>query len=140
MLVFRERGKPEYLPGEKPLGARERTVNKLNSHLASLQDSKPGQINGRRVLSSLRHPAVWGPCMLTSELTMNMLIYNVKRTRLLASHPPLSFIHSFIHSFTGNKQNWDRALRRREDVTSYKLNKLYTRFFKISLGAILNFQ
>ena len=34
MLVFEERGKPEY-PGEKPLGARERTNNKLNPHMAS---------------------------------------------------------------------------------------------------------
>jgi len=29
MLVFEERGKPEY-PEKKPLGARERTNNKLN--------------------------------------------------------------------------------------------------------------
>ena len=30
-LVFEERGKPEY-PKKKPLGARERTNNKLNPH------------------------------------------------------------------------------------------------------------
>ena len=32
MLVFEERGKPEY-PEEKPLAARERTKNKLNPHM-----------------------------------------------------------------------------------------------------------
>jgi len=32
MLVFEEREKPG-VPGEKPLGARKRTNNKLNPHL-----------------------------------------------------------------------------------------------------------
>ena len=32
VLVFEERGKPEY-QGEKPLGAKERTNNKLNPHI-----------------------------------------------------------------------------------------------------------
>ena len=34
MLVFEERGKPEYLE-KKPLRARERTNNKLNPHMVS---------------------------------------------------------------------------------------------------------
>ena len=38
MLVFEERGKPE----EKPLGARERTNNKLNPHMASTPGFEPG--------------------------------------------------------------------------------------------------
>ena len=41
MLVFEERGKPEY-PEEKPLGARERTNNKLNPHIASTPGYEPG--------------------------------------------------------------------------------------------------
>ena len=32
VLVFEDRGKPEF-PGEKPLGAKERTNNKLNPHI-----------------------------------------------------------------------------------------------------------
>ena len=35
ILVFEERGKLEYA-GEKSLGARERTNNKLNPHKASM--------------------------------------------------------------------------------------------------------
>ena len=34
MLVFEERGKPDPVPGEKPLGAEKRTNNKLNPHMA----------------------------------------------------------------------------------------------------------
>ena len=41
MLVFEERGKPEY-PEEKPLAARERTNNKLNPHMASDLGTEPG--------------------------------------------------------------------------------------------------
>ena len=39
MLVFEERGKPEYIyPEKKPLGAKERTNKKLNPHMVL----KPG--------------------------------------------------------------------------------------------------
>ena len=38
------------VPEENPLGAKERTNNKLN----------PGQIGGQRVLSLLRHPCILG--------------------------------------------------------------------------------
>ena len=41
MLVFRERGKPEY-PEKNPLGATERTNNKLNPHMASTPEFEPG--------------------------------------------------------------------------------------------------
>ena len=41
MLVFEKREKPEY-PEKKPLGARERTNNKLNRHMASTPGFEPG--------------------------------------------------------------------------------------------------
>ena len=41
MLVFEERGKTG-VPGEKPLGAKERTNNKLNPHMASTPGFEPG--------------------------------------------------------------------------------------------------
>ena len=45
------------VPGEKPLGARERTNNKLNHIWRRRRDLNPaGHIGGRRVLSPLRHP------------------------------------------------------------------------------------
>jgi len=40
MLVFKERGKTR-VPGEKPLGAKERTNNKLNLHVAPTPGFKP---------------------------------------------------------------------------------------------------
>ena len=45
------------VPGEKPLGAKERIDNKLNRHIwRRRRDLNPGHIAGRRVLSLLRHP------------------------------------------------------------------------------------
>ena len=48
------------VPGEKPLGAKERTNNKLNPHMASIwrgrRDLNPGHIGGRREFPPLRHP------------------------------------------------------------------------------------
>ena len=41
MLVFEERGKPEY-PEKKPLGARTRTNNKLNPHMTPRPGIEPG--------------------------------------------------------------------------------------------------
>ena len=54
VLVNMKRGKPEY-PKKKTLGTKERTNNKLNPHMVSTQDSYPGHIGGRQVLSPLRH-------------------------------------------------------------------------------------
>jgi len=45
MLVFEERGKPEY--GEKPLGARTRTNNKLNPHMTPSATVDTGNIGER---------------------------------------------------------------------------------------------
>ena len=50
VLVFEERGKPEY--PEKNLRLRRRTNNKVNR----VQELNPGHIGGRRVLSPLCHP------------------------------------------------------------------------------------
>ena len=35
------------VPGEKPLGARTRTNNKLNPHMTPSPESNPGSIGGR---------------------------------------------------------------------------------------------
>ena len=40
VLVFEDRGKPE-CPTEKPLRARERTINKLNPHMVSTPGFEP---------------------------------------------------------------------------------------------------
>ena len=57
MLVFEGRGKPEKT-GEKSLGAKKRTNNKLNPHMVS----RPGfgHVTGRRALSPLRYPLLHG--------------------------------------------------------------------------------
>ena len=41
VLVFKEKGKPEYQE-KKPLGARKRTNNKLNPHMASTPGFETG--------------------------------------------------------------------------------------------------
>jgi len=41
MQIFEERGKPEYVPGEKPLRAEKRTI-KLNPHLTPSLEIEPG--------------------------------------------------------------------------------------------------
>ena len=44
------------VPGEKPLGTRERTNSKLKPHMASMLRLNLGHTGGRRVLSPLHHP------------------------------------------------------------------------------------
>ena len=41
VLVFEERGKPECTAKKKTLGAKERTNNKLNPHMASMLGFEP---------------------------------------------------------------------------------------------------
>ena len=41
-MVFKERGKAEYPRKKTSLGARERTNNKLNAHMASTPEFEPG--------------------------------------------------------------------------------------------------
>ena len=53
---FWEKGKTG-VPREKPLGARERTNNKLNPHKDSTQEFEPRPHWWRRVLLTLRHLA-----------------------------------------------------------------------------------
>ena len=62
MLVFEERGKPEY--PEKSLSVQGKKTNKLNPHM-TLNESNPGHIGGRLVLSPLYHP---GPHSLNTHL------------------------------------------------------------------------
>ena len=54
MLIFEERGKPEY--PEKNLSVQERKPAANSTHIAQVRKSKPSHIGGRRVLSPLRHP------------------------------------------------------------------------------------
>ena len=86
------------LPGEKPLGARERTNNKLNPgrrrrdfNPDHIGPGGPGHIGGRRVLSPLRHPLL--PCKervkdkrsngkyFTSHSSMNTSLFATWPTR-----------------------------------------------------------
>ena len=55
VLVFKERGKPEY--PEKNLSEQGREPTTNSTHIwRRRQDSNPGHIGGRRALSPLRHP------------------------------------------------------------------------------------
>ena len=64
MLFFEERGKPEY--PEKNLSEQRREPTTNSTHIwRRRQDSNPGHIGGRRVLSPLHHPC--SPPMLNSN-------------------------------------------------------------------------
>ena len=55
MVVFAERGKPEY--PEKNLSEQRREPTTNSTHIwRRVWESNPGHIGGRRVLSPLRHP------------------------------------------------------------------------------------
>ena len=54
------------VPGEKPLGAKERTNNKLNIWLRR-RDLNPGHIGGRRELSPLRQPLQFELCQINNK-------------------------------------------------------------------------
>ena len=55
MLVFEERGKPEY--PEKNLSEQRREPTTNSAHIwRRVRELNPGHIGGRRVLSPLRHP------------------------------------------------------------------------------------
>ena len=55
VLVFEERGKPEY--PEKNLSEQGREPTTNSTHIWRRRwDLKPGHIGGRQVLSPLRHP------------------------------------------------------------------------------------
>ena len=56
MLVFEERGKPEYPEKNLSEQRREPTTNSLPHMASTPEDLNPGHVGGRRALSPLRHP------------------------------------------------------------------------------------
>ena len=77
MLVFAERGKPEY--PEKNLSEQRREPTTNSTHIwRRVRESNPGHIGGRRVLSPLRHPC---------SPTFNILLPNSKVHWTLQAHP-----------------------------------------------------
>ena len=70
MLVFTERGKPEY--PEKNLSEQRREPTTNSTHIwRRVQESNPGHIGGRRVLSSL-HPAPLKQAKYNFDVCRNM--------------------------------------------------------------------
>ena len=71
MLVFEERGKPEYL--EKNLSERRREPTTNSTHVwRQHRDLKPGHIGGRQVLSPLCHP-----CSLLDRKTCFLYVFQI---------------------------------------------------------------
>ena len=60
VLVFKEKRKPEYQEKNLSEQGREPTTNSIHIWRRR-QDSKPGHIGGRRVLSPQRHPLLPSP-------------------------------------------------------------------------------
>ena len=70
MLVFEERGKPEYT--EKNLSEQGRKPTTNSTHMwRPVWESNPGHIGGRRALSPLRHPC--SPPFLTAPFLCDSL-------------------------------------------------------------------
>ena len=75
MLVFEERGKPEY--PEKNLSEQRREPKTTSTHIwHRRRDLNPGHIGGRRELSPLRHPLL----PFTAHETVILQSRQVKRT------------------------------------------------------------
>ena len=75
MLVFEERGKPEYPKKNLSEQRREPTTN--STHIwRRRRDLNPGHIGGRRELSPLRHPLL----SFTAHETVILQSRQVKRT------------------------------------------------------------
>ena len=71
-FLGRNEQRPEYPEKNLSPGAREKTSNKLNPHMAS----NPGHMGGSRVLSPLRHP--WSPAPVVGRILSN---FGVKKRR-----------------------------------------------------------
>ena len=68
------------VPGEKPVGSRERTNNKLNPHVASMPGVEPSHIGGRRALSPLCHPLLPKyPISHANHAIINCLYYYLQK-------------------------------------------------------------
>ena len=144
MLVFLGKGKTG-VPGEKPLGAKTRTNNKLNQHMTpSPGIEPPGHIGGRRVLSPLHHP-----CSPRKEKAANPDEGKAKAAKqIIAPLPKIrlkmalvcansSRLHRIICDRTGKGQEEDQALPILIDmfaVTSVYLEMAYG----LDTGSFLN--
>ena len=78
VLFFEERGKPEY-PGEKPLGAREKTNTGLSKVASCQQKSPPTWL----VLASYSKISLDWPLTWTTQLSTSKLSDNPATTKLI---------------------------------------------------------
>ena len=106
VLVFKERGKPEY--PEKNLWEQGREPTTNSTHIwRRRQDSNPGHIGGRRVLSPLRYPCSSltllfkcikgnGPDDISSLFEPRILRYNVTNREHNLTQP--SYNNRYYHN------------------------------------------
>ena len=72
MLVFEERGKPEY--PERNLSEQRREPTTNSTHIwRRRRDLNPGHIGGRRALTPLRHPLVYQNCVKVITFYFSMV-------------------------------------------------------------------
>jgi len=77
VLVFEERGKPEY--PEKNLSEQRREPTTNSTHIwLRRRDSNPGHIGERRVLSPLRHPCSPVRGSKRRQETVSLIKYSFK--------------------------------------------------------------
>ena len=92
MLVFEERGKPEY--PEKNLSEQRREPTTNSTHIRRRRrDLNPGHIGGRRALSPLRHPSC-SPGPWTNSTRARASGIGESNTRIAAGRgKPFKYIH-----------------------------------------------
>ena len=141
MLVFEERGKPEY--PEKNLSEQWREPTTNSTHVwCRRRDLNPGHIGGRRVLSPLRHPllplgVIW--CTESDTFNFRIKLKDKPCTRrgilstISSIYDPLGFIApvvlvgKYILQDTCHTNSWDEPV---DDVPRSRWEKWRMKVWK----------
>ena len=117
VLVFKERGKPEY--PEKTLSEQGREPTTNSTHIwRRRQDSNLGHIGGRRALSPLRHPL---PC---KKIVLGASGLQVKSSNRSGTLPPESkglqcLVNRYYPLIAYSSGNASRKCLRRQQVNPH---------------------
>ena len=99
MLVFEERGKPDY--PEKSLSSKTRTKNKLNLHLTPSPRIEPGSHSWEANAQPLRHPCDVKRLTFQKEALLTLTKLSVRKSTVLSPFTPArkqAFLTSSLNS------------------------------------------
>ena len=116
MLVFEERGKPEY--PEKNLSEQSREPTNSTHIWCRVQESNPGHIGGKRALSPLRQPCSPSNTFCSLSFSQWLSMCNLRSGVL-----PLFFVF-FPFLFAKNKKTCDRRLEHVQLISNGHIHRL----------------